>query len=228
MRVNIKGAIINDDDKWVYDYLGVTATSPRDVRDALDKANGEAVDVEINSGGGDIFAGSEIYTALRNYKNVKIHIVGLAASAASVIAMAGVCDMSPTAMMMVHNVSTASSGDYNAMDKASDILQKANKTIAAAYTAKTGMTEADALAMMDKETWLTAEQAKEKGLIDSIMFGDMVACYNSPMLPKSVIDKIKDTVKSRSNQGGFSMPEKRAAAELKILNLKRRTINDKN
>ena len=217
MRVNIKGAIINDDDKWVYDYLGVTATSPRDVRDALDKANGEAVDVEINSGGGDIFAGSEIYTALRNYKNVKIHIVGLAASAASVIAMAG-----------VHNVSTTSSGDYNAMDKASDILQKANKTIAAAYTAKTGMTEADALAMMDKETWLTAEQAKEKGLIDSIMFGDMVACYNSPMLPKSVIDKIKDTVKSRSNQGGFSMPENRAAAELKILNLKRRTINDKN
>lgn len=199
MKISVKGAIVPNHDKWIYDYLDMDATCPKDVSDALEKSNGMPVDVEINSGGGDIFAGSEIYTALRGYAGgISIHIVGMAASSASVIAMAGKSEMSPTAMMMVHNVSAGAGGDYHAMDKSSEILQTANKTIAAAYVDKTKMSESDALTMMDKETWLTAQQAVDKGLVDKVMFADvqLVAAYVSPMLPASVINKMRDTIKN--------------------------------
>ena len=193
MRIDIKGTIIPTDDKWVYDYFDMESTSPKDINTSLEKANGQVIDVYINSGGGEIFAGSEIYSALKAYKGeMNIHVTGLAASSASVIAMAGKSDMSPTAMLMVHNVSSMAGGDYHDMDKMSETLQTANKAIAGAYIAKTQMSEKDALAMMDKETWLTAQQAVEKGLIDAVMFENtqLVASYNSGMLPRSVIDKI--------------------------------------
>jgi ATP-dependent protease ClpP protease subunit len=185
---------VPSDDKYIYDWYGIEATSPKEVSDALDKARGQPVDVEINSGGGDIFAGSEIYTALRSYKGgVNVFIVGLAASAASVIAMAGKSQMSPTAMMMVHNVSSYAEGDYRDMGHQSEVLQKANKTIASAYVAKSGMSEKDALAMMDNETWLTAQQAVDKKLVDKVMFSDnakMASAFNG-LLPQSVIDKTR-------------------------------------
>lgn len=228
MRIDIKGVIINNDDKWIYDWFDMESTSPKDVNTALDKANGQSVDVWINSGGGDIFAGSEIYTALKSYKgSVSIHVVGLAASAASVIAMAGKSDISPTAMIMVHNVSSMAGGDYHDMDKMSETLQQANIAIAGAYIAKTGMEEQDALDMMDKETWLTAQQAVDKGLIDSIMFESiqLVASYNSGVLPKSVVDKIRNTVRNPLNseseqvQNNTDIFMQQAKAKLKLLNL---------
>lgn len=179
----------------IYSWYGIEATSPKDVTAVLDRAGGQPVEVEINSGGGDIFAGSEIYTALRAYKGeVNVYIVGLAASAASVIAMAGKSQMSPTAMMMVHNVSSYAEGDYRDMGHQSEVLQKANKTIAAAYVAKSGMSEKDALSLMDSETWLTAQQAVDKKLVDKVMFSDqsrMAAAYNG-LLPQSVIDKARE------------------------------------
>lgn len=171
MRIDIKGDIIRNDIAWIYDLLGYEYTSPKNVSLSLDKAktNGEDVDVYINSGGGEIFAGSEIYSLLRNYEGeIHIHVVGIAASAASVIACAGKSDISPTAMMMVHNVSSSARGDYHQMDKESDVLKKANKAVAAAYVEKTGMTEQEALELMDKETWLTALEAVDLKIIDSI------------------------------------------------------------
>lgn len=231
MRINVKGAIVPNGDKWIYDWFGIDATCPKDVADAIDKAGGQKIEVEINSGGGDIFAGSEIYTALRAYPGgVSIHIVGLAASAASVISMAGYCEMSPTAMMMVHNVSSYADGDYREMDHKADVLRQANKTIAAAYIGKTGMSEKDALALMDDETWLTATQAKEKGLVDAVMFNSapqIAASVGSEMLPKSVLDKIRNTVKDPVRpESGIFMPDAktRAQAELKLLDLKGRII----
>lgn len=200
MKINVKGSIVSSGDAWIYDWFGIECTNPKAVNDLIEQANGEALDVYINSGGGDIFAGSEIYSALRGYSGqVNIHVVGLAASAASVIMCAGKSDISPTAMVMVHNVSSGTQGDYHAMDKSSELLQKANKTIAAAYVAKTGMSEGDALAMMDKETWLPAQDAVDKGLVDKIAESQniqLVAAYGSPMLPQSVIEKIRDTVKN--------------------------------
>ena len=134
VRMDVKGTIVSSDEAWIYDWFGIENTSPKPIRDALARARGEPVDVYINSGGGDIFAGSEIYSELRAYKGpVALHVTGLAASAASVIACAGPSDISPTGMVMVHNVSGSASGDYHTMDKHSDVLRKANETIAAAY-----------------------------------------------------------------------------------------------
>ncbi|EPR12470.1 head maturation protease, ClpP-related [Ruminiclostridium papyrosolvens] len=223
MKVDVKGAIINSGDKWIYDWFGIEATCPKDVNNLLEKANGQDVDVYINSGGGDIFAGSEIYSSLREYKGrVNIHVVGLAASAASVIACAGKSEISPTAMVMVHNVSGGNQGDYQSMDKTSEILQKANKSIAAAYIAKTGMSEKEALDMMDKETWLTAQQAVDKGLIDTVAFesNQLVASYESGLLPKEVIEKMRNSKNNPlgENQADILLQQK-AQAKLKLLNL---------
>lgn len=202
MRIDVKGVIVPNDDAWIYDWFEMDNTCPKKVNDLIDKANGESLDVYINSGGGDVFAGSEIYSALRSYPGgVNIHVVGIAASAASVIAMAGRSDISPTAMLMVHNVSSGAQGDYHAMDKQSDILQTANKAVAAAYCEKTAMSEADVLKMMDKETWLTAAQAVERGLIDSISTPQnlqLVADIGG-ILPRAVIDKLKNELREKSD-----------------------------
>ncbi len=223
MRIDIKGIIIPNDDKWIYDWFEMDSTCPNDVNKLIDQANGDPLEVFINSGGGDIYSGSEIYSALRSYKGeVNIHVVGFAASAASVIACAGKSDISPTAMFMVHNVACMAWGDYHSMDKTSDILQTANKTIAAAYVTKTGMSEKDALEMMDKETWLTAQQAVERGLIDAIAENQnlqLVAAYQAPILPRAVIEKVKNTVKNPlENKADFLMRQK-AEGKLKLLNL---------
>ena len=135
-KINIKGPIISTDQQWIYDWFGMEATSPKKVNQIIEKIKGkENLEIEINSGGGDIYAASEIYTAIRNYKNgnKKINIVGNAHSAASVIAMAAECYMSPTAMMMIHKVSTGVSGNSDDMEKMSDVLKTADKTVANAY-----------------------------------------------------------------------------------------------
>ncbi len=222
MRIDVKGTIVSNDDKWIYEWFEMDATCPNDVNKLIDQANGETLEVYINSGGGDIFAGSEIYSALRSYKGeVSIHVVGFAASAASVIACAGKSDITPTAMVMVHNVSSRAQGDYHIMDKSSEALQTANKSIAAAYMAKTGMSEQEALAMMDQETWLTAQQAVDKGLIDKIAESQnlkLVAAYQTPLIPQSVIDKARNIIKNPLNEAGILTPEK-AQAQLKLLKL---------
>lgn len=227
MRVNINGAIISDADKWIYDYYEMPCACPSDVSSAINKANGQALDVYIDSGGGDIFAGSSIYEALRSYTGqVNIHITGLAASAASVIAMAGKSEISPTAMLMIHNVSTVAGGDYHDMDKTSETLQQANRAMASAYVAKTGRTEADILDLMDKETWLTAKDAVDKGFVDKVSESkniQLVASYGSPLLPQSVIDKMRDThhnpLSCKADTDNFL--QKKAQAELKLINLRR-------
>jgi len=125
-------------------------------------------------------------------------VQGLAASAASVIAMAGYCEISPTALMMVHNVSSNASGDYHVMEHQADVLKTANKTIAAAYVAKTGMSEADALAMMDKETWVDAQQAVELKLADEVMYTDqqswVMANFKKPAYSNALVNVPEDVL----------------------------------
>lgn len=200
IKINVKGPIITNDDKWIYDLFGMESTCPKDVIDALDESPNEPVEVLINSGGGSVYDASEIYTALRSHSaDVKTKIVGLAASAASVIAMAGnTLSMSPTSKMMIHNASTIAFGDYRDMDKTSDLLQVTNKAIASAYRYKSGLSEEELLNLMDEETWLSAEDAKKKGLIDEIMFQEnnapvMVASSaESGMIPQEVVNKLRD------------------------------------
>lgn len=195
MKIDIKGVIVPNDDAWIYDWCEIENTPPKKVLDVLEKADGNAVDVYINSGGGDVFAGSEIYSALRSYNGeVSIHIVGLAASAASVVACAGKSDISPTAMVMVHNVHGYANGDWQTMSKESDVLKQANRAIASAYCAKTGMNEEEALSLMEKETWLTAQDAVKLGIVDSVAEQSVKLAASTGMLPNATLEKIRNTV----------------------------------
>jgi ATP-dependent protease ClpP protease subunit len=195
-KINIKGTIISSNVQWIYDLFGMEATSPVKVSDALDGADGDDVEVIINSGGGDVFAGSEIYTELKSYSgNVTVKIVGIAASAASVIAMAGnKVQISPTAQIMIHNVSSRGAGDYRDFQHEADVLKNYNKSIASAYMIKTGMKEEELLSLMDDETWFNAQQAKENKFVDEILFDEspqFAASFGaSTMIPPQVINTI--------------------------------------
>ncbi len=203
MKISIKGPIIDSDDQWIYDWFGVEATSPKKVNDLIKEAkNNEDLEVEINSGGGSVFAGSEIYTALKSYGGKVItKVVGLAASAASVITMAGDNILiSPTGQIMIHNASGGFGGDYRDMEKGAEILKNVNATISNAYRLKTGLSNEELLEMMNKETWLTPQQALEKKFVDEIMFTNdikLVASINNGMLPQEVIDKMKMELKNK-------------------------------
>lgn len=195
-QIDIRGTIVQDDDLWIYEYFEMAATAPGVVRSALAEAAGDDVVVTINSGGGDVAAGQEIYTLLRNYTGkVTIQVFSLAASAASVIAMAGESEISPVAQVMIHNVSTRACGDHRVMEHVADVLVNANEALAAAYVAKTGKSKEEVLALMAKETWLTAEQAVQEGFVDRVMFTQsqaeplrLAASVGADLLPTNVIE----------------------------------------
>lgn len=216
MKINIKGVIIPNDYKWVYDLFGIDNITPNDLNAKLEEASGADVEVLINSSGGDVFSGSEMYTSLMSYKgNVVTKVVGVAASAASLPAMAGKPAMiSPTAQIMVHNVSRGAQGDYRELGHAAEMAKNYNKSIANAYMLKSGMGQKDLLRMMDNETWLTAQQALEYGLVDEIMFDDgsqsrLVANIGmTQMIPQQVIDKLRNELVA----GKVFDPEKLKAA----------------
>lgn len=208
-KIEIKGPIVADADKWIYDWFEMPATCPNDVNKALAKMkDDEEVEAIINSGGGSVYAGSEIYTALKSYKwNVVGKIVGIAASAASMIAM-GVkrLEISPTAQIMIHRASTFGSGNKEDFEHIADVLSGIDESIANAYQIKTGLSAKELLDMMSKETWLTAQKAKELGFVDAVMFESEPVVVNSVyensgMLPQGVIDKIKNELKNKPQEG---------------------------
>ena len=154
------------DETWYGDEV-----TPQLFKDELNAGTGN-ITVWINSPGGDVFAAAQIYNMLRDYKgSVTVKIDGLAASAASVIAMAGdtVC-VSPLAMMMIHNPATLAMGEAKDMQKAISMLNEVKESILNAYEAKTGLTRAKLSHMMDDETWFNAKKAVELGFADKILF----------------------------------------------------------
>lgn len=217
MKLNIIGDIIANDDKWVYDWLELDSTCPRDVHEAIEKAGGEALDVWINSGGGDLFAGSEMYEALRVYPGpVRVHVIQ-AASAATLPACAGTSEITPTGMYMVHNVASGARGDYHAMDKSSELLKKANDAVAAAYAAKTGKSGDELLKLMDRETWFTAQEAVDAGFVDAISQETRRLAASGPgTLPAEVVERIKNTIKNPFQ----AQAARTARAQLELLKLK--------
>lgn len=168
-RIDIKGDIVVNEYQEFYDWFGWECTCPKSVQEIIDATpDGETIDVYINSPGGHVTAGQEIYSLLRQDKRTRIHIQGMACSSASIIAMAGHSDMSPVAMLMVHNVSGGASGDFHEMEKAQRELKSMNEALAGAYAEKTGMDMQKLLSLMDRETWLTANQCIEMGFVDEI------------------------------------------------------------
>lgn len=145
--------------------------TPDMFRSELEAEEGD-VTVWLNSPGGNVFAAAEIYTMLRDYKGaVTVKIASIAASAASVVAMAG--DrvlMSPTALLMIHDPMTIAVGNTKAMEQAITTLNEVKESIINAYAAKTGLSRKKIADLMAAETWINAKKAVELGFADAILF----------------------------------------------------------
>lgn len=225
VKIHVKGAIVSDQEQRFYDWIGIAATSPGKVNELL-PTNNDSVEVVINSGGGDVFAGSEIYTILKEYTGeVTVKVVGIAASAASVIAMAAdKLLISPTAQMMVHNVSTYGGGDYRDFEHTAEVLKSANQSIANAYKVRTGKSDDELKTLMDNETWLNAETAVSEGFADEIMFAEkeelsLVANMGTPLLSGSAIERIQSLMEGPEPQKNDQ------SAELNFRLLKLKGVN---
>ena len=160
----LNGEISNE--TWFGDEI-----TPKEFRGELNSGQGK-VTVWINSPGGDCFAAAQIYNMLMEYSGpVDVHIDGIAASAASVIAMAGNhVAISPVGMMMIHNPATVSIGDEREMKKAMEMLSEVKESIINAYELKTGLPRKQLSNMMNAESWMNAKKALELGFADSILY----------------------------------------------------------
>lgn len=154
------------DETWWGDEI-----TPQMFRSELNAAEGD-IDLWINSPGGDCYAAAQIYNMLMEYKgNVAVKIDGIAASAASVVAMAGsTVEISPLGMLMIHNPMTVSIGDTHEMERTITFLAEIKESIINAYEIKTGLSRAKISRLMDAETWMNAKKAVELGFADSVLY----------------------------------------------------------
>ncbi len=190
--------------------------TPRMFKEELLSGNGP-VTVWINSPGGDCIAASQIYSMLMDYKGeITVKIDGIAASAASVIAMAGTkVLMSPTALMMIHNPSTSAFGDHRDMAKAIDLLDEVKESIINAYEIKTGNSRTVLGHMMEQETWMNANKAIELGFADGILEDSKKAAttesyqFSTREFESHLLNKIADKVKPAPLKEGRSIAELR-------------------
>ena len=234
-KVMIKGDIVDDQTAGFYQFFGMPAVSPSGVADILNDDSGdddndddgddEELEVDIASNGGDVFAASEIYTMLKNYAgNVTVNIQGLAASAASVIAMAGDhINISPTAQIMIHKAWSQPAGNADDLEHEASILNGIDQSIASAYEAKTGMDQADLLQLMANETWLTASDAVDKGFADEIMFANdqQLQPVNaiSHIPPKAAVNKLMNLIYKADKDKDKPAKKETTANELRNIKL---------
>ncbi len=226
----IKGDIIQNDNKWIYDWIGWESTCPKDILDVLKEVNGtDDIIIEMNSGGGSVIAAHEIYTAILNYNgNIEIHVVGIAGSAASEILTACKNKITNVGVVMIHNCSSSASGDYRDMDSASQMLQVINQSIRNAYKAKTGLSDEKLVELMDNTTWMSAEEAVEYGFVDEIIKAEPqcsisnvmnrrpIDFYNSSTgIPQDTIEKLKNIL---LQEKGKNIIEKNKESENQIKN----------
>lgn len=173
-KIDIKGDIVSNDVGEFYEWFGMSSTYPNKIQQAIANDEDDEIVLDVASNGGDVFAASEIYTMLRDsQKNIVVNIQGLAASAASVIAMAGnTVRMSPTSQLMIHKASVSTVGNSDDLEHESEVLNGIDESIAMAYELKTGMKQTDILQLMSNETWMNAKVAVDKGFADEIMFNE--------------------------------------------------------
>ncbi|QIM45739.1 Clp protease ClpP [Streptococcus ruminicola] len=183
-KIDIKGDIVDNEYGAFFDFWGIDSVYPKKIQQALEADTDEEVTLNVASNGGNVFAASEIYTMLKaSGKRVVVNIQGLAASAASIISMAGdTVRISPTAQIMIHKASNEVHGNADSMRKSADILDGIDTSIINAYILKTGMKESDLLHLMSNETWMNAQTAVDKGFADEIMFVD----ENKPLITNSL------------------------------------------
>lgn len=192
--LTINGTIAED--SWVDDEV-----TPQVFQDELSQGKGP-IDLWLNSPGGDCVAASRIYTMLMNYlDDVNVKIDGIAASAASVIAMAGTkVSMAPTAMIMIHNPLTIVGGQKEDLDQAAQMLAETKESIINAYELKTNLPREKISSMMDDETWMNVNKAIELGFADDMLGQnkDVTDCYSYSDKQSELVllNKLKPQAKS--------------------------------
>ena len=207
----LNGEISNE--TWYGDEI-----TPQIFRSELNSGQGK-VTVWINGPGGDCFAAAQIYNMLMEYPGcVDVHIDGIAASAASVIAMAGNhVAISPVGMMMIHNPATVSIGDEREMKKAMDMLSEVKESIINAYEIKTGLPRKQLSNMMNAESWFNARKALELGFADSVLYDgdddddieDEGMIFSRAAVTNSLLDKLKAQMTKPDNRVEASVFHKR-------------------
>ena len=191
-EITVNGTIVASEDQTMYEWFGIECTSPKMVINGLKEANGDQVRLLVNSGGGDLMAGNEIYSALKRYSGeVTAEITAFAGSAATVICCgADTVKANPGIQYMIHNVSTVQMGDKRDMETMAEVLNNADISIANIYRLKTGLPEKEIIKMMshgtgNMGTWMDAKRAKELGFVDEIIGDDgslvaqPISIYNS-------------------------------------------------
>jgi len=154
----------------IYDEIGDYGTSAKQFIDDLKSVGGKDIVIRMNSVGGSVFDGLAIYNVLRSHKGyVNVKIEGLSASIASIIALAGDnIEMAENGFFMIHNPFGKSMGGAEDMRKTADLLDKIKQELVNIYATKTQLSDETISNMMDEETWLTSQEAKEMGFIDTI------------------------------------------------------------
>jgi len=206
-RIKMKGPLISNNEYEVYEFFGLEAVSAKSITDQFPEDINEDIILEVNSNGGLVTVGSEIYTALKNYEgHVTVEVTGMAASAASVAIMgADTVKMSPTAQIMIHKaLLTRASGNSDDLEKAVNALKSSDQSIINAYVSKTGLSEDEIFEMMKNETFMSANEAIEKGFADELMTFEKdlgaVASLESGLLPQAVIDDFYSRKKSNAKE----------------------------
>jgi len=198
--------IINKADKaeiWIYEQIGEDfwtggGVTAKNFQKELAGIKASQIDLHINSPGGEVFDGITIYNLIKQHPaNVTAHIDGLAASIASVIALAGdTVIMAENALFMIHNPWGFAMGDATEMRKTADLLDKVSGSLVTAYTSKSGKSDDEISALMDSETWMTAQEAKDAGFIDEISEQmDLAACAKFiPAMQKAKFKNIPENL----------------------------------
>lgn len=170
MNLEIKASAPGEADIYIYGVISGWENHAQEFIEQLRGLKAGKLNIRINSGGGNLFDGHAIYNTIKSFKGQKVtYIDGLAASAASIIALAGDEIVMPAnAMLMIHNASSAVYGNSQELLEYAVLLDKFNLTMNAVYQAKTGLEPQKIKELMDAETWMTAAEAKELGFVDTI------------------------------------------------------------
>jgi len=174
VELRIEGEIVDEDDAWLYEWLGIAHVTPNAFRKELAEHKGKNLTVWIDSLGGVVWAAAGIYNALKEHNGrITVKIDGKAMSAATIIAMAGdEVLMSPAAVMMIHNPWVHAAGDAGFLRQMAGVLDEIKEAIINAYEIKTGLSRDELARLMDEETWMSARKAVELGFADGILYAD--------------------------------------------------------
>ena len=183
----------------IYDEIGFGGVTAKQFSADLKKLKGQHIDLRINSVGGSVIEGAAIFNALKRHKGgLTVHIDGLAASMASVIAMAGEeTRIAENALLMIHNPWSMTMGDAADLRKEADVLDKLKATLVNAYVRKTGQPRAAIEQMMDDEKWMDAQEALELGFVDEIDAPIAAAASVTPEQARARFAQFQNTMASK-------------------------------